>query len=74
MKPLTVGSFVEICRAQGVGEVCVVVNTSPLELRSATVRERFLLLWRRGRVKSGEMASACDAIHAIERAMAKAKA
>lgn len=74
MKPLPVGTFVEICRGIGIGEVCVVECTDPLMLRPATVMEKFRLEWRRRRCKAGEMASACDARYVIEQAMGREKA
>lgn len=72
MKPLPVGTFVEVSWGKGMSQVCVVERDRPLELREATPFERMRYHFQTVKCKRGELVAACDAIEVINKAKQKA--
>lgn len=72
MKPIPIGSFVEVSRGKGMSDVYVVERENPLELREASIFDRARYDLQSRKIKVGEMAAACDAIEIINKAKQKA--
>ena len=68
MIDIPVGTMVEVFRTKLVSEIAVVECSNPLILRRATALERFKCWFRTRKIKSGEIAAACEAIDAIDKA------
>lgn len=66
-----VGTMVEIYRARGVIEVCVVVSANPLTLRKAMPYELFRCETMRRKIRMGEFSAAAEAAEAVMKAMTR---
>lgn len=68
MTEIPVGTMVEVFRTKLVSEIAIVECSHPLILRRATAFERFRAYFKQRRMKAGEIAAACEAVEAIDKA------